>query len=195
MHDPVGKVTILYPKGNLTFKSNECNWLLTDNNTATLTGTGKINNHGNFGFLLIAKNSPDKLRIIIFDKDDGDNIVYDNLNPQSIHGAIVMYNRCFLSKEGDEEILTAPVEFTLEQNYPNPFNPTTTINYSIPEAGNVELKVYDVLGNEVANLVNQEMAPGNYTANFDASSLASGIYIYRLQTGSLMQTRKMILMK
>jgi 5'-nucleotidase len=195
MFDPIGKVTIRYPKGNLTFKSNECNWLLSNNNTATLTGTGKINNHGNFGFLLIAKNSPDKLRIVIFDKDDNDNIVYDNLDPQSIHGAIVMYNRCFLSKEGDEEILTAPVEFTLEQNYPNPFNPTTTINYSIPEAGNVELKVYDVLGNEVANLVNQEMAPGNYTANFDASSLASGIYIYRLRTGSLMQTRKMILMK
>ena len=84
---------------------------------------------------------------------------------------------------------------TLEQNYPNPFNPTTTINYSIPEAGNVELKVYDILGNKVTDLVNQEMAPGNYTANFDASSLASGVYIYRLQTGSLMQTRKMILMK
>ena len=195
MHDPVGKVTILYPKGNLTFKSNECNWLLTDNNTATLTGTGKINNHGNFGFLLIAKNSPDKLRIIIFDKDDGDNIVYDNLNPQSIHGAIVMYNRCFLSKEGDEEILTAPVEFTLEQNYPNPFNPTTTINYSIPEAGNVELKVYDVLGNEVANLVNQEMAPGNYTANFDASSLASGIYIYTLRTNNFVEAKKMLFLK
>ncbi len=195
IHDPVGKVTIRYPKGYLTFKSNECNWLLIDDNTATLTGTGKINNQGNFGFLLITKNSPDKLRIVIFDKDDEDNIVYDNLNPQRIHGAILVFNRCVLAKEGNEEFLSSPVEFELEQNYPNPFNPTTTINYSIPEAGNVELKVYDILGNKVTDLVNQEMAPGNYTANFDASSLASGVYIYRLQTGSLMQTRKMILLK
>jgi hypothetical protein len=195
MYDPVGKVTIRYPEGNLKFKSNECNWLLIDDNTATLTGTGKINNDGNFGFLLIAKNSPDELRIVIYDKDNEDNIVYDNLDPQSIRGAILMFNRCVLAKDGSEEILSSPVEFALEQNYPNPFNPTTTINYSIPEAGNVELKVYDVLGNEVADLVNQEMAPGNYSANFDASSLASGIYIYRLQTGSLIQTRKMILMK
>ncbi|MBK7632056.1 MAG: 5'-nucleotidase C-terminal domain-containing protein [Ignavibacteriales bacterium] len=195
MFDPVGKVTIRYPKGNLTFKSNECNWLLINNDTATLTGTGKINNQGNFGFLLIAKNSPDKLRIVIYDKDNEDNIVYDNLNPQSIHGAIVMYNRCLLSKEGDEEILTTPVEFALEQNYPNPFNPTTTINYSIPKAGNVELKVYDILGNEVANLVNQEMAPGNYSANFDASSFASGIYIYTLRTNNFVQTKKMLFLK
>ena len=111
IHDPVGKVTIRYPKGNLTFKSNECNWLLIDDNTATLTGTGKINNQGNFGFLLITKNSPDKLRIVIFDKDDEDNIVYDNLNPQRIHGAILMFNRCVLAKEGNEEFLSSPVEF------------------------------------------------------------------------------------
>lgn len=195
MYDPVGKVTIRYPKGNLTFKSNECNWLLIDNDTATLTGTGKINNHGNFGFLLIAKNSPDKLRIVIFDKDNEDNIFYDNLNPQSIHGAIVMFNRCVLSKEGDEKLLTAPIDFALEQNYPNPFNPTTTINYSIPEAGNVEMKVYDVLGNEVATLVNEEKTPGNYIANFDASSLASGLYIYTLRSNNFVQTKKMILMK
>ena len=74
MYDPVGKVTIRYPKGNLTFKSNECNWLLIDDNTATLTGTGKINNQGNFGFLVIANNSPDKLRIVLYDKDNEDNI-------------------------------------------------------------------------------------------------------------------------
>ena len=195
MYDPVGKVTIRYPKGNLKFKSNECNWLLMDDNTATLTGTGKINNHGNYGYLLIAKNSPDKLRIVIYDKNNEDNIVYDNLNPQRIHGDIVMLNRCTLAKEGEEELLTAPIEFALEQNYPNPFNPSTTINYSIPEAGNVELKIYDVLGNEVANLVNQEMAPGNYTTVFDASSFASGIYIYTLRTNNFVQTKKMVLMK
>ena len=91
--------------------------------------------------------------------------------------------------------LSAPVEFALEQNYPNPFNPATTINYSIPEAGNVEMKVYDILGNEVATLVNEVKAPGNYSAMFDASSLASGIYIYTLRANNFVQTKKMMLMK
>ena len=195
MYQPVGKVTIRYPQANQTFKSNVCNWLLLENKTATLTGTGKINNHGNFGFLLVAKDQPDKLRIVIWDKNDGDRIVYDNLNPQSIHGAIVMYNRCVLSKEGDVKLVTTPVDFALEQNYPNPFNPTTTINYSIPEAGNVEIKVYDVLGTEVATLINEEREPGNFTVAFNASSLASGVYIYTLRTNNFVQTNKMILMK
>jgi 5'-nucleotidase len=195
MYQPSGKVTIRYPQANLTFKSNDCEWLLLDNRTATLTGTGKINNHGNFGFMLVANDQPDKLRIVIWDKTDGDRIVYDNLNPQSIHGAIVMHNRIILTKEDDEETLSTPVEFALEQNYPNPFNPATTINYSIPEAGNVEMKVYDILGNEVANLVNKAKAPGNYSAMFDASSLASGIYIYTLRANNFVQTKKMILIK
>jgi 5'-nucleotidase len=195
MYQPSGKVTIRYPQANLTFKSNDCEWLLLDNRTATLTGTGNINNHGNFGFMLVANDQPDKLRIVIWDKTDGDKIVYDNLNPQSIHGAIVMHNRIILTKEDDEETLSTPVEFALEQNYPNPFNPATTINYSIPEAGNVEMKVYDILGNEVANLVNKAKAPGNYSAMFDASSLASGIYIYTLRANNFVQTKKMILIK
>lgn len=194
-YQPNGKVTIRYPQANLTFKSNYCDWLLLDNKTATLTGTGKINNHGNFGFMLVANDQPDKLRIVIWDKTDSDRIVYDNLNTQSIHGSIVMHNRIILTKEGDEEILSAPVEFALDQNYPNPFNPATTINYSIPEAGNVEIKVYDILGNEVANLVNEAKTPGNYAVEFDASSFASGIYIYTLKANNFVQTKKMILMK
>jgi hypothetical protein len=111
-----------------------------------------------------------------------------------------MHNRCVFAKEGDEEILTAPVEFALEQNYPNPFNPSTTINYSIPEAGNVELKVYDILGNEVATLVNEEKQPGTYEVEFNSHSgevrnLTSGVYIYSLRAGSFAQTKKMMLLK
>ena len=194
-YEPTGKVTIRYPQANFTFKSNDCDWLLLENQAATLRGTGKINNQGNFGFLLIAKDSPDKLRIVIWDKNDGDNIVYDNLEPQNIHGAIIMHNRCVFTKEGDEEILTAPVEFALEQNYPNPFNPSTTINYSIPEAGNVELTIYDLLGNEVATLVSEEKAPGNYEVTFNAAEYGSGVYIYSLKVGGFAQTKKMILVK
>jgi hypothetical protein len=94
-------------------------------------------------------------------------------------------------------------EYKLEQNYPNPFNPSTTIKYSIPQ--NTEysprrmlqttLKVYDILGNEVATLVNERQKSGNYEVKFNASNLASGIYLYKLQSGSFAQTRKLMLIK
>jgi len=83
----------------------------------------------------------------------------------------------------------------LIQNYPNPFNPATTIKYSIPELSFVILKVYDVLGNEIAILVNEEKPIGNYEVEFDATTLPSGIYFYRLQAGSFVETKKMVLMK
>jgi hypothetical protein len=91
-------------------------------------------------------------------------------------------------------------KFELSQNYPNPFNPTTTIKYAIPKSVNghqslVRLSVYDVLGNEVATLVNKRQAPGNYSIKFDASKLSSGIYFYRLQNGSFVVTKKMILLR
>ena len=86
-------------------------------------------------------------------------------------------------------------EFELFQNYPNPFNPTTKISYTIPEGGNVTLKVFDLLGSEVAELVNGETEAGNYEINFDASLLPSGVYIYKLQAGDFVETKKMILIK
>ena len=93
--------------------------------------------------------------------------------------------------DGSNSVLT----YSLSQNYPNPFNPNTVINFSFPETGYIKLKVYDILGNEVATLVNEEKTPGNYSVEWDASSIASGVYVYRLQAGSFLQTRKMILMK
>lgn len=88
-----------------------------------------------------------------------------------------------------------PSNFQLSQNYPNPFNPSTEINYSIPKSGLVTLKVYNILGQEVATLYNGFQRAGAYTATFDASKLASGIYLYRLESGNFVQTKKMILMK
>ncbi|MGA3288410.1 MAG: T9SS type A sorting domain-containing protein, partial [Bacteroidota bacterium] len=79
--------------------------------------------------------------------------------------------------------ITPPTTYELLQNYPNPFNPTTTIEYQLPGAGtryNVSLKVYDVIGREVVNLVNEQQEPGYYQKTFDASRLASGMYVYRL---------------
>ena len=88
-----------------------------------------------------------------------------------------------------------PSSFKLSQNYPNPFNPSTTINFAIPMASKVVLKVYDVLGREVATLLDGEKGAGNYQVNFDASKLASGLYIYTINAGSFTSTKKMMLMK
>lgn len=88
-----------------------------------------------------------------------------------------------------------PNKFLLEQNYPNPFNPSTRIKYSIPTSEFVTLKVYDVLGNEVAALVNEEKPAGSYEVTFDASQLSSGIYFYTLKVGSFIETKKMTFLK
>jgi hypothetical protein len=96
---------------------------------------------------------------------------------------------------GVKDARQAPVEFNLSQNYPNPFNPTTTINYSVAKSGSVELKVYNIMGKEVATLVNEQKGAGNYEVRFDASKLASGVYFYQLKSGDLILTKKLILMK
>ena len=88
-----------------------------------------------------------------------------------------------------------PAVFELKQNYPNPFNPISEIGFRIAEAGHVTLKVYDLIGREVATLLNERKTPGSYTVRFDAGDLATGIYLYRLTAGTFVQTRKMILAK
>jgi hypothetical protein len=88
-----------------------------------------------------------------------------------------------------------PEKYSLNQNFPNPFNPSTNISYQLPFSGQVALKIYDVLGKEVATLVNEEKPAGSYQVNWNASNLSSGIYFYRLHTGSFVETKKMILLK
>jgi hypothetical protein len=97
----------------------------------------------------------------------------------------------------DKRILTntEKMEYSLGQNFPNPFNPETKISYTIRESGLVQLKVYDVLGKEVLALVNENKEAGNYSVNFDASQLPSGVYIYRIQSGEFISSKKMILLK
>jgi hypothetical protein len=88
-----------------------------------------------------------------------------------------------------------PTNYTLEQNYPNPFNPSTTIGYRIQERGFVSLKVFDVLGREVAALVNEMKQPGSHLVQWDASKIASGAYFYRIQAGDFVASRKLLLLK
>ena len=92
-----------------------------------------------------------------------------------------------------EEIL--PGTFILKQNYPNPFNPATEIKYEIPEEGFVSLKVFNILGEEVAVLVNERQPQGNYTATFSAGIFPSGVYVYTLESGGYTSVKKCILMK
>lgn len=95
----------------------------------------------------------------------------------------------------DESVSEAPGSVSLSQNYPNPFNPTTNLQFDLPKAGKVTLEVFDIVGRKVAELVNETKAAGNYTVQFDASNLGSGIYFARLTSGNTIQTRKMILLK
>ncbi len=88
-----------------------------------------------------------------------------------------------------------PSDYALSQNYPNPFNPSTKIAFSLPKAGNVSLVVYDILGREVATLVNEFTTAGNHTIDFNASNLASGVYVYKIQAGDFVDAKKMVLMK
>jgi len=94
-----------------------------------------------------------------------------------------------------EQVLGIPTSFALEQNYPNPFNPSTTIKFQIAKTGFVTLKVFDMLGKEVSTLVNQQLDAGSYQSKWDASGYASGMYLYTLQQGNTVETRKLMLVK
>jgi hypothetical protein len=94
-----------------------------------------------------------------------------------------------------EEQTPLSVEYVLHQNYPNPFNPSTVISYQLPVGGNATIKVYDLLGKDVATLINEEQSAGTYKVEFDANQLSSGIYFYQLKAGEYVNTKKMLLIK
>ena len=94
-----------------------------------------------------------------------------------------------------EEEIPFPEEIELSQNYPNPFNPSTTIKFSLPSSGYISLKIYNTLGEEVAVLLDKELATGIYEVEWNASGLPSGVYLYHLRTEGYIETKKMILIK
>ncbi len=124
------------------------------------------------------------------------SVMFDNAT-QTLYAATsngAVYKMIDNTTDVDENGI-APVEFALEQNYPNPFNPSTKINFSIAEAGQYSVKVFNVLGQEVATITNQEFAVGKYTFSFNASNLTSGIYFYKLVGENVNLTKKMMLLK
>ncbi len=110
-------------------------------------------------------------------------------------GKIYVYSMKKILVDVNDENEQYPKKFSLEQNYPNPFNPTTTINYSVRENGFVQLKVYDVLGKEIATLVKEEKSAGNYSVKFNGNNLPSGVYFYTLRVNNFVQSRKMVLLR
>ncbi len=100
-----------------------------------------------------------------------------------------------MRKEKNENLFSKSFNFFLNQNFPNPFNPTTTIIYQLPQDGFVSLKIFDALGREIRTLVNEYKSKGYYTVNFDGSNISSGIYIYQIESGNFISTKKMDLTK
>jgi hypothetical protein len=95
----------------------------------------------------------------------------------------------------DEIIIKIPDQYELFQNYPNPFNPSTKITFTLPEASQVKLTVFNILGEEVKTLINENRDAGHHTVDFNASGFSSGVYLYKIQAGNFVQVRKMILTK
>ena len=118
----------------------------------------------------------------------------DGLVVVATHGAgIYSANQTAVGVES--ETSNIPVSYALNQNYPNPFNPSTKINFTLPTQNNVKLTVYDITGKEVKELINGEFSAGDHTVDFNAANLASGAYIYRIQAGNFVESKKMVLLK
>lgn len=100
-----------------------------------------------------------------------------------------------VASDVDEMPAGVPAQATLAQNYPNPFNPSTTIRYELPAASQVRLSVFDMLGREVSVLVDERKEAGVHEARFDGSGLASGVYLYRMQSGEFVQTKQLVLVR
>lgn len=158
-----------------------------------IVNSGGVWNQGqqytkNFSATLPAGWVAENCDFAIFVYDSRGTISLDSYVQQTIKGSVT-------SPLGVENRNEAPVSYSLSQNYPNPFNPTTNITFSLPKDGNMSLKIYDVVGNEVAVYWDGFMKAGIYNAEFDGSKLSSGVYFYRLTAGNFIETKKMILSK
>jgi hypothetical protein len=140
----------------------------------------------------ISKNPNERPRAIAF-TPTGDTVyvgVFGGGTDPGVRRYIYSQTGVYVEKEAG-----MPTGYTLSQNYPNPFNPSTQIRFTLTQTGATSLKVYDVMGREVSTLVNETLAPGAYSVQFDAKGLSSGTYLYVLTSGSVRLTNKMVLVK
>jgi hypothetical protein len=165
---------------------------------------GPLNAVGAGGGILTAASSWTEFNLPIYytpGSPDPDNVIIYFVIADTVGGTATIGSEGYVdyidltAPSGVEQISGLPEDFSLTQNYPNPFNPSTKIEYSLPEASYVELKVFDILGNEVAELVNEEQSAGTYRADFTADNLASGFYVAQLIAGDYSKTIKMSLLK
>ena len=197
--DPALPVELTSFTAELSAKEINLNW-----NTAT-----EVNNYG-FEVQKLSQNSsssPGSVEAwekIGFVKGNGtsNNVNKYSFVDKTASGTAPKYRLKQIDNDGKFEYskvvevnLEQPVDYSLSQNFPNPFNPSTEISYSIPKSNNVELKVYNSIGKEVATLVNGMQEAGNHKVQFNSSNLSSGIYFYRLTSGNFTQIKKMILLK
>jgi hypothetical protein len=172
---------------------------LIDNNTGEVIGeydnisynSENIYNYGNISYQVNTEgigNRSVRLKLIVDNNFASDYSLGKIYSDESVLGKTNVKQIDFT---GDKPITS----YALSQNYPNPFNPSTSIKFEIPKDGLVTLKIYDILGAEIATLVNEEKTTGRYEVNFSASSLASGVYLYRIQVNDFVDVKKMILMK
>ena len=157
------------PSGEPLFDGTQLSWV-----KETIDISDYINEEIKLRFTLVSDGSVQE-----------DGIYIDDIN-------LIVFEE---ATTNEEDLAVGVSTYSLEQNYPNPFNPATKIEYKIQEAGLVLLRVYNVLGKEVATLVNEEKAIGNHNVTFDAGNLPSGIYFYTIKAGKFTNTKKMILLK
>jgi ligand-binding sensor domain-containing protein len=184
-----------YNTSNSDLPDNDVNTILIDQSGIKWIGTnggGLVRFDGENWIVYTSSNSsvPGNTIVSIVIEDNGNRWI-------GTTNGIAFYSPGGIVSAGDylNPGSQIPDRFFLSQNYPNPFNPVTNFEFRIADFGFVVLKIYDVLGKVVATLVNEEKNPGIYKINFNAAGLSSGVYFYKLQAGSFVQTKKMILMK
>jgi len=155
---------------------------------------------GEYGDVVVTTDGGNTWQSQIATKNNLNAVHFENKNVGWIvgEGGTILYTSNggnIVEVKRDRQSNVLPSKYVISQNYPNPFNPTTTINFSVPKTSFVTIKVYDVLGREVITLVNENKPVGNYIVQFNASKITSGIYFYRMESGSFSETKKLLLLK
>jgi hypothetical protein len=168
-----------------------CSVSFTDANTGTAVGIGgtvlRTTDGGTNWVLQTSGTNYDLTDVSFTDANTGTVVGW--------YGTILRTTNGGTTFVEEEQIDELPTEFILSQNYPNPFNPSTKIKYSVPQTSNVVIKVYDILGNEIETLLNEDKPAGTYEVTWYAENLPSGVYFYQLIAGENLSTKKMLLIK